>query len=131
MLLEMPGVPAGHLADRWGASRATVLGLGVMADVPPDRRGVVSGTLNLSRDLGLVTGASVMGAVFAHAAAAGTDVATASPGAVAAATRVTFAVAAALVLVALAVAARATARRGPAADGTAARPERAARRTGS
>ena len=29
----------------------------VMADVPPDRRGVVSGMLNLSRNLGLITGA--------------------------------------------------------------------------
>jgi EmrB/QacA subfamily drug resistance transporter len=37
----------------------------VMADVVPDQRGVVSGLLNLSRNLGLITGASVMGAVFA------------------------------------------------------------------
>jgi EmrB/QacA subfamily drug resistance transporter len=41
----------------------------VMADVPPDQRGVISGLLNLSRNLGLVTGASVMGAVFALASA--------------------------------------------------------------
>ncbi|MFD2261285.1 MFS transporter [Lacibacterium aquatile] len=37
----------------------------VMRDVPADRRGVVSGLLNLSRNLGLVTGASVMGTVYA------------------------------------------------------------------
>ena len=37
----------------------------VMMNVQPDQRGVVSGLLNLSRNLGLVTGASVMGAIFA------------------------------------------------------------------
>ncbi len=74
----------------------------VMADVPQDRRGLVSGLLNLSRHLGLITGASVMGAVFALASAA-TDVTTASPEAVAGGMRVTFAVAAVLVLVAIAI----------------------------
>ena len=39
------------------------------------QRGVLSGMLNLSRNLGLITGASVMGAVFALASAA-TDIAT-------------------------------------------------------
>ncbi len=76
----------------------------VMAEVRPDQRGVVSGMLNLSRNLGLVTGASVMGAVFAFASAT-TDVTTARPEAVAAGMRTTFAVAAALVVVALAIAA--------------------------
>ncbi|WP_247887314.1 MFS transporter [Azospirillum sp. SYSU D00513] len=75
----------------------------VMADVPPDRRGVVSGMLTLSRNLGLVTGASAMGALFAVASAA-TDVAAASPDAVAAGTRITFAAAAILVVAALAIA---------------------------
>jgi len=75
----------------------------VMADVSADRRGVVSGMLNLSRNLGLVTGASVMGAVFALASRA-RDITTARPEAVAAGMRVTFAVAAALVTVALAIA---------------------------
>ncbi|MEU7731254.1 MFS transporter [Streptomyces sp. NPDC040724] len=75
----------------------------VMADVRPGQRGVVAGMLNLSRNLGLVTGASVMGAVFALASAT-TDVTTAGPGAVATGMRVTFAVAAVLVLLALAVA---------------------------
>jgi MFS family permease len=75
----------------------------VMADLPPDRRGVVSGMLNLSRNLGLVTGASVLGAVFALAT--GTiDMTTVRPEAVAAGMRITFAVAGASVLVALGVA---------------------------
>jgi EmrB/QacA subfamily drug resistance transporter len=75
----------------------------VMTDVPADRRGVMSGLVNLARNLGLITGASVMGAVFAHAAGA-LDVATAPAAAVAAGTRITFAVAAALMAGALAVA---------------------------
>lgn len=75
----------------------------VMAGVPADRRGVVSGMLNLSRNLGLVTGASVMGAVFALASAA-TDITAAAPAAVAAGMRATFAVAAVLIVVALAIA---------------------------
>ncbi|MFE2147961.1 hypothetical protein ACFXA3_40630, partial [Streptomyces sp. NPDC059456] len=85
----------------------------VMADVGPDRRGVVSGVLNLSRNLGLVTGASVMGAVFALASGTG-DVATAGPEDVAHGMRITFAVAAALAVTAIAFAAtgRALARRG-------------------
>ncbi|MFD9366495.1 MFS transporter [Streptomyces sp. NPDC060020] len=74
----------------------------VMADVRPDQRGVVSGMLNLSRNLGLVTGASAMGAVFAFASGT-TDITTAGPHAVAGGMRVTFAVAAVLVLLALAV----------------------------
>lgn len=37
----------------------------VLTDLPPDQRGVVSGLLNLSRNLGLITGTAVMGAVFA------------------------------------------------------------------
>ncbi len=75
----------------------------VMADVRPGRRGVISGVLNLSRNLGLVTGASAMGAVFALASAT-TDVATAAPEAVATGMRVTFAVAAVMILAALAMA---------------------------
>ena len=39
----------------------------VMMDVPSDQRGVMSGILNLSRNLGLITGASAMGAIFAFA----------------------------------------------------------------
>ena len=36
-----------------------------MSDAPSDRRGVTSGLLGLARNLGLITGASAMGAVFA------------------------------------------------------------------
>ena len=75
----------------------------VMMSIHADQRGVVSGLLSLSRNLGLITGASVMGAVFALAANT-TDIVTASPAAVAAGMRVTFAVATVLIVVALAMA---------------------------
>jgi EmrB/QacA subfamily drug resistance transporter len=74
----------------------------VMAGTRADQRGVVSGMLNLSRNLGLVTGASAMGAVFALAAGS-IDIATTSTEAVANGMRMTFAVAATLVVVALAI----------------------------
>lgn len=74
-----------------------------MTNIHPDQRGVISGLLNLSRNLGLVTGASVMGAVFAFAT--GTiDITAARPEDVAAGTRTTFAVAGMLVVVAIAIA---------------------------
>jgi MFS family permease len=76
----------------------------VMMDVHRDQRGVVSGMLNLSRNLGLITGASLMGAVFALASAT-TDIATAQPESVATGMRITFAVAAILIVGALAIAA--------------------------
>ncbi|MDO8354460.1 MAG: MFS transporter, partial [Aestuariivirga sp.] len=75
----------------------------VMMDVHPDQRGVMSGLLNLSRNLGLITGASLMGAVFALASAA-PDITTASPDAVATGMRITFAVAGVLIVTALAIA---------------------------
>jgi hypothetical protein len=59
--------------------------------------------LNLSRNLGLITGASVMGALFALASGA-TDITAARPEAVANGMRITFAVAAGLIAFALAVA---------------------------
>ncbi|MFG2972591.1 MFS transporter [Streptomyces sp. NPDC048331] len=143
LVAAVTGVPAGRLADRFGARCMTLLGLAsmtagafvlsltpaslgvlgyvaplavvtagyavfqtanntaVMADIGPDRRGTVSGMLGLSRNLGLVTGASVMGAVFAHASASA-DIASAPPGAVATGMRFTFLVASALTLAALA-----------------------------
>jgi vacuolar-type H+-ATPase catalytic subunit A/Vma1 len=62
----------------------------------------MSGMINLSRNLGLVTGASVMGAVFALAS--GTiDITAARPEAVGTGMQVTFALAASLILVALAI----------------------------
>jgi EmrB/QacA subfamily drug resistance transporter len=73
----------------------------VMTGIRADQRGLVSGMLNLSRNLGLVTGASAMGAVFALAAGS-IDIAAASAQAVANGMRMTFAVAAILVVVALA-----------------------------
>jgi EmrB/QacA subfamily drug resistance transporter len=75
----------------------------VMTEIRPDQRGVISGMLNLSRNLGLITGASVMGAVFALASAA-VDITTAQPAAVSTGMRITFAVAAMLIVVALAIA---------------------------
>ena len=75
----------------------------VMAGVRADQRGVISGLLGLSRNLGLVTGASLMGAVFAYAVAV-PDTTTAQPEAVAWGLRVAFAVAAVLVAVALVLA---------------------------
>jgi EmrB/QacA subfamily drug resistance transporter len=82
----------------------------VMRDVPADRRGVVSGLLNLARNLGLISGAAAMGAVFALGAATA-DVAGAPPAAVAAGLRTTFGVAAGLIALALLIA-----RAGRAAD---------------
>ncbi|MFI6444234.1 MFS transporter [Kitasatospora sp. NPDC050543] len=155
LVAALTGVPAGRVADRFGAARMTVAGLvamaagcsalsvispalgiagyiapivvvtagyavfqtanntAVMTDVSPDQRGVISGMLNLSRNLGLVTGASVMGAVFALASAT-TDITVAGPDAVATGMRTTFAVAAALIVLALAITVagrRATSRR--------------------
>ena len=78
----------------------------VMARAAADRRGAVSGLLNLSRQLGLIAGASAMGAVFALASGAA-DVATADAPAVAAGMRVSFGVAAGLVVLALGLAWRA------------------------
>jgi hypothetical protein len=59
---------------------------------------------NLSRNLGLITGASLMGAVFGYAAGI-SDVTGADPQHIASGTRWTFAVAAVLIAVGLAVAA--------------------------
>ncbi len=144
LVVALTAVPAGRMADRFGAQRMTIVGLigmaagalalavlparfgilgyvvpivvvtagyglfqtanntAVMRDIEPSRRGVVSGMLNLSRNLGLITGASVLGAVFAFASATN-DVTMAHPEAVATGMRVTFAVAAALIGVAVAI----------------------------
>jgi EmrB/QacA subfamily drug resistance transporter len=145
LVVALTGVPAGRIADRFGARRMTIAGLiaiaagsfilsmlptalgipgyiapivvitigyalfqtanntAVMTDIGADQRGVTSGLLNLSRNLGLITGASVMGAVFAFASAA-IDITTADPQAVATGLRITFAVAGILIVVALAIA---------------------------
>lgn len=75
----------------------------VMADVSADQRGVMSGVLSLSRNLGLVSGASLMGALFAFGVGSH-DVAQATPGSVADGMRLTYAVATGLVLAAIAIA---------------------------
>ncbi|MFI7602988.1 MFS transporter [Actinoplanes sp. NPDC049681] len=80
----------------------------VMRNVAAPQRGVVSGTLNLSRNIGLMTGASVMGAVFALAGGGGGTTAPAAE--VARGTHVTFAVAAVLVALGLVLALRFTGR---------------------
>jgi EmrB/QacA subfamily drug resistance transporter len=147
LVAALTGVPAGRIADRFGARRMTIAGLigiaagsfilamlpatlripgyigpivlvtggyalfqtanntAVMSDVSADQRGVISGMLNLSRNLGLVTGASAMGAVFAVAASA-VDATMTQPAAIATGMRITFAVAGVLIVVALAFAAR-------------------------
>ncbi|HKO54114.1 MAG TPA: MFS transporter [Polyangiaceae bacterium] len=144
LVAALSGVPAGRLADHFGAQRTTVAGLvgllagcfvmfmmpltrgipgyvapialitvgyalfqtannaAVLADVAAEQRGLVSGLLNLSRNLGLISGASLMGAVFAVASAT-SEITSARPEAVVAGMQVTFLVAAGLVVAALAI----------------------------
>jgi MFS family permease len=75
----------------------------MLTAIGPEQRGVISGLLNLSRNLGLITGASFMGAVFAFASGA-SDVTAALPQQVATGMRFTFGVAALLIAVAIALA---------------------------
>ena len=75
----------------------------VMTDILANQRGVISGMLNLSRNLGRITGASFMGAVFALASAT-SNITTAGPEAVATGMRITFAVASILIVIALVIA---------------------------
>jgi len=77
----------------------------VMIGLPPDQRGVISALLNLSRNFGLITGASLMGAVFALASGE-PDITSAPPEAIAEGLRRTFAVAATLSLLAALIPAR-------------------------
>lgn len=62
----------------------------VMTDAHPEQRGLVSGLLALARNLGLITGASLMGALFAGATG---DAATATPDMVAEGMRFVFRIA--------------------------------------
>jgi len=75
----------------------------IMTGILPDQRGVISGILNLSRNLGRITGASVMGAVYTLTSAT-SNITMARPEAVATGMRTTFAVGAVLIVVALAIA---------------------------
>lgn len=137
----LAGIPAGHIVDRFGAQRMTVLGLSgiatgclvlsqlpqtwglagymapivlitisyalfmvanntaVMSGIRPDQRGVIAGMLSLARNLGLISGASVMGALFAFASTGVIYPATAGM-------RFTFTVATALIIAALVIAIR-------------------------
>jgi MFS family permease len=75
----------------------------VMLAAREDQRGMVSGLLGLSRNIGFVSGASVMGAVFS--AAAGTrDIAKAAPETIASAFSATFLIAAGVIALAILVA---------------------------
>jgi MFS family permease len=73
----------------------------VMMKGAQGQRGVLSGLLHLSRNLGLITGASAMGAVFAHKIEGAMTAA--APDIIANAMRFTFGIAAALMLLALAL----------------------------
>ncbi|HWT08902.1 MAG TPA: MFS transporter [Roseomonas sp.] len=75
---------------------------GVMREVPSDRRGVVSGLLTLARNLGFVTGASLMGTIFAHAGRPGAAPAEQALSGL----QATFGVASVLLIAAIAIAAR-------------------------
>ena len=75
----------------------------VMTSIQPDQRGATSGMLNLSRNLGLITGASVMGAVFAFGTAMDGAMTTHAE-AVVAGMRITFVAAEVLIVVALGIA---------------------------
>ncbi|MBK5537094.1 MFS transporter [Pseudomonas sp. TH05] len=75
----------------------------VMQDVQADQRGAMSGLLSLSRNLGLISGASVIGAVFALASSA-SELSTSAPDAMSHGLRVSFAVATGLLLMALVIA---------------------------
>lgn len=139
------GVPAGRLADRFGAPRMLLAGLAeivlglaclamlprsfgaagyvialmvltpgfqmflaanntaVMASAREDQRGILSGLLGMSRNLGFMTGASAMAMLFATAIGP-TDISGASDEAVADAFTTTFLAAAGLALAALALA---------------------------
>jgi MFS family permease len=142
LVSALTGVPAGLAVDRLGAGRMTRVGLSgmvagsailamtptvsgvaayiapivvitaIMTHVGPERRGVMAGMLGLSRNLGLITGASMMGAVFAFASAA-SDVTAARPEALASGMRVTFATAAVLSAGALVMAVASRALPGP------------------
>lgn len=75
----------------------------ILSAIDSGQRGVVSGLLSLSRNLGLITGAAFMGAVFAFASAH-PDLTSSSPEAVSTGMRVTFAVAVVLIMLAMGLA---------------------------
>lgn len=74
-----------------------------LADVSKDRRGTVAGLLSLSRNVGLIAGAAVMGAIFALGVGTN-DLAHASPTAIAGGMRLTFMLAGGLMVCAVCIA---------------------------
>ncbi|CAI0856310.1 MFS transporter [Serratia proteamaculans] len=72
----------------------------LMKHAAPEQRGVISGMVNLSRNLGLITGASAMGALFMLAANTG-DIKLATAEAISHGMRVTYLAAGVLVAIAL------------------------------
>ena len=75
----------------------------VMINVIADQRGVISGILSLSRNLELITGASVLGAVFSYVIGT-SDITSAAPEAITRGLQITFAIAGTLVLISLGIA---------------------------
>ncbi len=75
----------------------------VMEKVPQKERGVVAGLLSLSRNIGLISGASVMGSIFSFATGVA-EISAASAGALSAGMKSTFFVATILLLIAVAIA---------------------------
>lgn len=75
----------------------------VLADTAKQSRGTVSGLLSLSRNGGLILGASAMGAIFATGLGTA-ELSNATPSAIANGTQLTFAIACALMLFACAIA---------------------------
>lgn len=110
LLAGRPGIPglAGYLMPL-GLITAnyalfqTANNTGILNASPSDQRGVISGMISLSRNLGLITGASALGAVFARATSAA-DILAAPPEAVARGMHTTYGVAGALLLLALLIA---------------------------
>jgi MFS family permease len=74
----------------------------VLGTVPADTRGTVSGLLALSRNIGLIAGASVMGAVFAFGVGQ-TEMAHAGPAEIENGMQLTFNLAGAIILVAIGI----------------------------
>jgi MFS family permease len=77
----------------------------LMTTIDQRDRGIAAGMLGLARNVGLIAGASVMGAIFAWAVGSG-DAATAHADAIASGVRTTFRIAAVLIGVAILIAAR-------------------------
>lgn len=75
----------------------------VMSSIQPDQRGVISGMLSLSRNLGMITGTAAMGALFAWATAT-SELASVASAAAVTGLQATFSVAVLLIMAAFAAA---------------------------